>query len=158
MYRQRWVLLHSAGLHLSALPLMQVMFTYCNVPGVLFTMEVYFRQHTTVKYNQPFSKHTSGVCTQRCHTQTWPLVVISQHELTFLQSESFHTQVRAQSLRSSVTNSHSCNQRASKHTCSARSFPALTQSSNRQQSVTKHTHVYTRRFPNTDWLQINRSL
>jgi hypothetical protein len=26
-------------------------------------------QHTTAKYNQPFSKHTSGVYTQRCPTQ-----------------------------------------------------------------------------------------
>jgi hypothetical protein len=54
-------------------------------------------QHTTVKYTQPFSKHTSGVYTQRCPHKTpstGPLLVISQHELTFLQSESLHTHMR----------------------------------------------------------------
>jgi hypothetical protein len=33
---------------------------YCNVLGVLFTMDVYLRsktQHTTVQYNQQLSKH-----------------------------------------------------------------------------------------------------
>jgi hypothetical protein len=40
--------------------------------GVLFMMEVYFHsktQQTTVKCDQPFSKHMSGVYTQRCPTQ-----------------------------------------------------------------------------------------
>jgi hypothetical protein len=96
---------------------------YCNVPGVLFTMEVYFRSkthHTTVKYTQPFSKHTSGVYTQRCPTQysfymtssgslptrthilavrkspntgLRPASALSDHKLTFLQSGTLQTHV-----------------------------------------------------------------
>jgi hypothetical protein len=57
-------------------------------------------QHSTVKYSQPFSKHVARDV---------------QHELTFLQSVTLQTQVRAQPLRSSGTNSHLCNQEASRH-------------------------------------------
>jgi hypothetical protein len=81
--------------------------------------------HTTVKYTQQFSKHTSGVYTQRCATQTpstGPLLVICQHELTFLQSESLQTQV----LLSQFPNN---------------------KSSNQQESVVKYALVYTRLFP-----------
>jgi hypothetical protein len=53
------------------------------------------------------------------------------------------TQVRSQPLRSSGTNSHSCNQESSKHTCFSRNFPVLTQSSNQQESVSKHTSTST---------------
>jgi hypothetical protein len=38
--------------------------SYCNVLGVLFTMDVYFHsktQHTTVKYNQQLSKHVKTI-------------------------------------------------------------------------------------------------
>jgi hypothetical protein len=102
-------------------------------------------QHTTVKYNQPFSKHTrESTLSDVPHKtpSTGPLLVISQHELTFLQSVSLQIQVRAQPLRSSGTNSHSCNQEASTHTCFSRYFPILTQSSNQQQSVAKHTRLH----------------
>jgi hypothetical protein len=84
--------------------------TYRNVPGVLFTMELYCTpksQHTTVK-----------------------------------QSETLRTHVHVQPVRSRNTNSHSCSQEASKLTCLSRSFPTLTQSSNRKESVTKHTHAH----------------
>jgi hypothetical protein len=70
---------------------------------------------------------------------TGTLMVISQHELTFLQSVNLQTQVRDQPLRSSGTNSHSSNPEASKHTCFPRNFPIVTQSSNQQQSAAKHT-------------------
>jgi hypothetical protein len=77
-------------------------------------------QHNTVKYNQPISKHTSGVYTQRCPTQdsfymtssgniptrthilavlqspntgTRPASTFFGHKLSFLQSESFQTHV-----------------------------------------------------------------
>jgi hypothetical protein len=77
-------------------------------------------QHTTVKYSQPFSKHTSGVYTQRCPTQdsfyrtssgnlpkrthilaarkspntgVRPASTSFGHKLSFLQSGSFQTQV-----------------------------------------------------------------
>jgi hypothetical protein len=77
-------------------------------------------QHTTVKNNQPFSKHTSGVYTQRCPTQdslyttssgnlptrTHILAIRNcpntgarsastffEHKLSFLQSGSFQTHV-----------------------------------------------------------------
>jgi hypothetical protein len=46
--------------------------SYCNVPGFYSRWKfISFpkTQHTTVKYTQPFSKHTSGVYTQRCPTQ-----------------------------------------------------------------------------------------
>jgi hypothetical protein len=112
-------------------------------------MDVYFNsktQHTTVQHNQPFSKHTrastlSDVPHKNPSTGTLP--VISQHELTFLQSENLQTQVRAHPLRSSGTNSHPCNQEASKHTCFSRNFPILTQPFNQKQSVAKHTPTST---------------
>jgi hypothetical protein len=77
-------------------------------------------QHTTVKYTQPFCKHTSGVYTQRCPTQdsfyrtssgnlptqthilavrkspntgARPASTFFGHKLTFLQSGSFQTHV-----------------------------------------------------------------
>jgi hypothetical protein len=77
-------------------------------------------QHTTLKYTQPFSKHTSGVYTQRCptrdsfymtssgnlptrthilavskspHTGARPASTFFVHKLSFLQSESFQTHV-----------------------------------------------------------------
>jgi hypothetical protein len=103
-------------------------------------------QHTTVKYNQPFSKHIHASTLRDVPNKipsTWPLLVIFQHELTFLQSESLQTQVRAQPLCSSGKNSHSCNQEASKHTCFSRNFSILTQSSNQQESVPKCTHAST---------------
>jgi hypothetical protein len=102
-------------------------------------------QHTTVQHNQPFSKHTSSTICDVPHKypSTGPLPVISQHELTFLQSESLQPQVRVQPLRSSDTNSHSCNQDASKHTCFSRNFLINTQSSNQKQSVAKHTPTST---------------
>jgi hypothetical protein len=74
---------------------------------------------------------------------TGPLLAISQHELTFLQSVNLQTQVRAQPLCSSGTNSHSCSQEASKHTCLSRNFPILTQSSNQKESIAKHTRTFT---------------
>jgi hypothetical protein len=118
-------------------------------------------QHTTVKYNQPFSKHTSGVCTQRCPTQdsfymtssgnlptlthilavskspntgARPASTFFGHKLSLLQSGSFQTHV----LLSQFPNTNSVFQ------------PTAVRSQT-------HKHVYTRRFPNTDWLQINRS-
>jgi hypothetical protein len=74
-------------------------------------------QHSTVKCDQPFSKHTSDVYTQRCPTQesyrtssgnlptrthilavrespntgARPASTLSRHKLTFLQSGSFQT-------------------------------------------------------------------
>jgi hypothetical protein len=77
-------------------------------------------QHTAVQYNQPFSKHTSGVYTQRCPTQesfyrtssgnlstrthilavskspntgARPASTFFGHKLSFLQSVSFQTHV-----------------------------------------------------------------
>jgi hypothetical protein len=38
-------------------------------------------------------------------------------------------------------NSHSCSQKASKHTCCSRNFLIRTQSSNQKESVAKHTHT-----------------
>jgi hypothetical protein len=58
---------------------------------------------------------------------TGPLLVISQHGLTFLQSVNLQTQMRTQPPRSLGTNSHPCNQEASKHTCFSPNFPILTQ-------------------------------
>jgi hypothetical protein len=105
--------------------------------------------HTTVKYTQPFSKHTSGVYTQRCPTQdsfymtsygnlptrTHILAVskspntgaLSGHKLTSLQSGSFQTHV----FLSQFPNTNSVFQ------------PTAVSSQT-------HTQVYTRRFPNTD--------
>jgi hypothetical protein len=100
---------------------MYFLLCYCNVPGFLLTLEfisVPKSQHTTVKYNQPFSKHTrASTLSDVPHKtpSTGPVLVISQHELMFLQPESLQTQVCAQPLCSSGTNSHSCNQEASKH-------------------------------------------
>jgi hypothetical protein len=74
---------------------------------------------------------------------TGPLLVISRHKLTFLQSGNLQTQVRAQPLRFSGTNSHSCNHKASIHVFFSRHFPLLTQSSNQQESVAKHARAST---------------
>jgi hypothetical protein len=63
-------------------------------------MEVYFHsktQRTTVKYSQPFSKHTRAPTLSDVPHKTpstVPLQVISQHEITFLQSESLQTRAR----------------------------------------------------------------
>jgi hypothetical protein len=94
---------------------------YCNVPGVLFKwkfISVPKSQHTTVKYTQSFSKHTSGIYTLRCPTQdsfyrtssgnlpirthiltvrkspntgAHPATTFFGHKLSFLQSRSFQT-------------------------------------------------------------------
>jgi hypothetical protein len=77
-------------------------------------------QHITIKYSQPFSKHTSGVYTQRCptqdsfymtssgnlptrthilavreipHTGARPASTFFGHKLSFLQSGNFQTHV-----------------------------------------------------------------
>jgi hypothetical protein len=111
-------------------------------------------QHTTVQYNQPFSKHTSGVYNLRCPTQesfyrtssgnlptrtqilavrespntcARPASTFFGHKLSFLQSGCFQTHV----LLSQFPNKYSVFQ----------------QKGVRSQT---HTHVYTRRFPNTD--------
>jgi hypothetical protein len=118
-------------------------------------------QHTTVKCDQPFSKHTSGVYTQRCSTHdsfyrtssgnpptrthilavrkspntgARPASTFFGHKLSFLQSGRFQTHV----LLSQFPNTISVFQ------------PTGVRSQT-------HTHVYTRRFPDTDWLQITRS-
>jgi hypothetical protein len=121
--------------------------SYCNVPGVLFTMDVYFHSKNSTHYSyiKPaiLQTHVGRLLSDVPHkTPTGPLLVISQHRLTFLQSESLQTQVRAQPLCSSGTNSHSCNQEASKHTCFSRNFPILSQSSNQQESVAKHACLH----------------
>jgi hypothetical protein len=96
-------------------------------------------QHTTVKCDQPFSKHKSGIYTQRCPTQDSFYRTSSGNfpTGTRILAVSLQTQVRAQPLRSSGTNSHSCSQEASKHTCFSRNIPILTQSSIQQESVAK---------------------
>jgi hypothetical protein len=125
-------------------------FPYCNVPGVLFTMKVYFRSKkvNTLQLNTishyPNTRRASTLSDVSHKTpSTRPLLVISQHELIFLQSESLQTQVLAQPLRSSGTNSNSCSQEASKHSCFSRNFPILTQSSSQQESVAKYTREST---------------
>jgi hypothetical protein len=109
-------------------------------------------QYTTVKYTQPFSKHTSGVCTQRCPTQdsfymtssgnlptrthilavrespntgVRPASTFFVHKLSFLQSGSFQTHV----LLSQFPSTNSVFR------------PTIVRSQT-------HAHVYTRRFPN----------
>jgi hypothetical protein len=51
-------------------------------------------QHTTVKCDQPVSKRASTLSDVPHKSPTGPLLVISQHELTFLQSESPNTDAR----------------------------------------------------------------
>jgi hypothetical protein len=126
-------------------------FIYCNIlggsihDGSLFS----FRKVNTLQLNtlshSPNTRWASTFSDLPHKTpSTGPLLIISQHELTSLQSESLKTQVRSQPLRSSGTNSHSCNQEASIHTCFSCNFPILTQFSNQQESVAKHTHTYAR--------------
>jgi hypothetical protein len=76
------------------------------VPGVsIHDGSLFPFQHTTVKCDQPFSKQSSGVYTQRCPTRTHILAVRKSpntgtrpvstffgHKLSFLQSGSLQTQ------------------------------------------------------------------
>jgi hypothetical protein len=90
-------------------------------------------QHTTDKYNQPFSKHTSGFYTQRCPTQD---------SLYRTSSGNLPTRTHILAVRKSPN---------------TRAFLEISQTKSSNQQPNTHTRVYTRRFPNTDWLQINRS-
>jgi hypothetical protein len=115
---------------------------YCNVlggsihDGSLFQLQkLSILQFNAISHSP--NTHQASTLSDVPHKtpSTGTLPVISQHELTFLQSVNLQTQVRAQPLRSLGTNSHSCNQEAYKHTCFSRSFPILTQSSNTRASL-----------------------
>jgi hypothetical protein len=109
---------------------------YYNIPGVLFTMEVYFRSKNSTLQLNAISNYPNTRCV--------PTLSDVPHKLTFLQSGTLQTQVRAQPLRSSGTNSHSCNQEGSKHTCFSR-----TNTNSVYQPTGVRSQTHTRRFPNT---------
>jgi hypothetical protein len=124
-------------------------YLYCNVPevriqdGSLFPFQkVNTLQLNAINRSQNTRASTLSDVPHKTPS-TGPLLVIFQHELIIWQSESLQTKVRTQPLRSSGTNSHSCNHEASKHTCFSRNFPILTQSSNQKKYVAKHARTST---------------